>query len=315
MGQVLHGCARTTEAVRREIQNSKESVKALSERLGLNYKTVLKWKNRDFVHDMPMGPKNPHSTVLTREEEAICIAFRKHSLLPLDDCLFALREQIPHLSRSSLHRLFQRHGISKLPENEEKKPKKKFKKYPIGYFHIDITEVRTEVSKLYLFVAIDRTSKLAYVELVEKQGKIQAAQFLRNLIEKVPYKIHTILTDNGVQFTNQARNHRALPHIFDRVCKENGIEHRLTLPAHPWTNGQVERMNKTIKEATVHRYYYDSQTSLQEHLQAFINAYNFAKRLKSLNGLTPWEFIVKEWKSNPKSFKIKPNPYKPGLNI
>jgi AraC-like DNA-binding protein len=56
MGQILHGCARTTEAVRREIQNSKESVKALSERLGLNYKTVLKWKSRDFVHDMPMGP-------------------------------------------------------------------------------------------------------------------------------------------------------------------------------------------------------------------------------------------------------------------
>ena len=70
MGQILHGCARTTEVVRREIQNSKESVKALSERLGLNYKTVLKWKSRDFVHDMPMGPKNPHSTVLTREAKA-----------------------------------------------------------------------------------------------------------------------------------------------------------------------------------------------------------------------------------------------------
>ena len=94
MGQILHGCAHTTEAVHREIQNSKESVKALSERLGLNYKTVSKWKNRDFVYDMPMGPKNPHSTVLTREEEAACIAFRKHSLLPLDDCLFALRERI-----------------------------------------------------------------------------------------------------------------------------------------------------------------------------------------------------------------------------
>ena len=260
------------------------------------------------------GPENPHSTVLTREEEAACVAFLKHSLLPLDDCLYALKEQIPRLTRSSLHRLFQHNGISKLPENEEKKPKKRFKKYPIGCFHIDITEVRTEEGKLYLFVAIDRTSKFAYVELVEKQGKVQAAEFLKNLIEKVPYKIYTILTDNGVQFTNQARNHRAFPHIFDRVGKENGIEHRLTLPAHPWTNGQVERMNKTIKEATVHRYYYDSQTSLQEHLQAFINAYNFAKRLKSLNGLTPWEFIVKEWKSNPKSFKIKPDPYKLGLN-
>ena len=74
-------------------------------------------------------------------------------------------------------------------------------------------------------------------------------------------------------------------------------------------------MNKTIKEATVHRYYYDSQTSLQEHLQTFIDAYNFAKRLKSLNGLTPWEFIVKVWKSNPKSFKIKSDPYNLGLDM
>ena len=246
------------------------------------------------MHDAPMGPKDPHSTVLTREEEAICVAFRKHSLLPLDDCLYALREQIPHLSRSSLHRLFQRHGISKLPENEEKKAKKEFKKYPIGYFHIDITEVRTEEGKLYLFVAIDRTSKFAYVELFEKEGKIQAAEFLQNLIEKVPYKIRTILTDNGVQFTNLPRNRKAQQHIFDRICKENEIEHRLTLPAHPWTNGQVERMNKAIKEATVHRYYYESQAKLREHLQAFIDAYNFAKRLKALKGLTPWEFIVNQ---------------------
>ena len=108
MGHILHGCARTTEAVRREIQNSKESVKALSERFGLNYKMVSKWKNRDFVQDMPMGPKNPHSTVLTREEEAACVAFRKHALLPLDDCLFALRERIPRLMRSSAVKISER---------------------------------------------------------------------------------------------------------------------------------------------------------------------------------------------------------------
>ena len=172
-----------------------------------------------------------------------------------------------------------------------------------------------EEGKLYLFVAIDRTSKFAYVELVEKQGKIQAAEFLKNLIGKVPYKIHAIFTDNGVQFTNQARNHRALPHIFDRVCEENGIEHRLTLPAHSWTNGQVERMNKTIKEATVHRYYYESQPPLREHLLAFIDAYNFAKRLKTLHGLTPWEFVIKSWTLCPELFKIRADSYKLGLNI
>lgn len=166
MGQVLHGCAKTTEAVRRIIQNSQESLRALSKRYTINPKTVAKWKKRKTAQDAPMGPKQPRSTVLSPEEEAICIAFRKHTLLPLDDALYALQSSIPHLSRSSLHRCFQRHNISRLPEVDgEKPPRKKFKLYPIGYFHIDIAEVRTEEGKLYLFVAIDRTSKFVYVEL------------------------------------------------------------------------------------------------------------------------------------------------------
>ncbi|RWF38107.1 MAG: IS481 family transposase, partial [Mesorhizobium sp.] len=97
------------------------------------------------------------------------VAFRRYTLLPLDDCLYALQPTIPHLTRSSLHRCLQRHGISRLPDVEGDKPaKKKFKSYPIGYFHIDVAEVRTEQGKLHMFVAIDRTSKFAFVELHEK---------------------------------------------------------------------------------------------------------------------------------------------------
>ncbi len=208
-----------------------------------------------------------------------------------------------------------RHGISRLAETQSNtKEKKKFKAYPIGYFHIDIAEVSSEEGKLYLFVAIDRTSKFAYVELLEKYGKAEAAQFLRNLVEVVPYKIHTILTDNGVQFTNRKVDIHAWTHIFDRICDENKIDHRLTKINHPWTNGQVERMNRTIKEATVKRYYYNSHEQLRHHLYAFVNAYNFAKRLKSLKGSTPYEFIIKSWQSEPKRFKVNPNHHILGLN-
>ena len=85
-----------------------------------------------------------------------------------------------------------------MPEVEgEKAAKKKFKSYPIGFFHIDIAEVRTEEGKLYLFVAIDRTSKFAFAELYEKAGKMNAAKFLRRLVEAVPYTIHTVLTDGS----------------------------------------------------------------------------------------------------------------------
>lgn len=315
MGQVLHGNATTTEAVRRAIQNSQESLRALSARYGINQKTVAKWKKRASVTDLPTGPRRSRSTVLSIEDEAAIVAFRRHTLLPLDDCLYALQPTIPHLTRSSLHRCLQRHSISRLPEVGGDKPvKKKFKSYPIGYFHVDIAEVQTAQGKLYLFVAIDRTSKFAFTELHAKAGKMIAAQFLRNLIKAVPYTLHTVLTDNGIQFTNRACDRYAGDHIFGRVCTEHGIEHRLTKIKHPWTNGQVERMNRTIKEATVKRFHYEDHEQLRQHLADFINAYNFGRRLKTLKGLTPYEFICKQWTSEPKRFRIDPIHQMPGLN-
>jgi transposase InsO family protein len=166
------------------------------------------------------------------EDEAVVVAFRRHTLLPLDDCLYALQPTIPHLTRSSLHRCLQRHGISRLPETGRDKPRRaKFKRYPIGYFHIDIAEVQTA------------------------EGS----------------------------------------HSFELACAQNNIEHRRTLPRHPWTIGQVERMNRTIKEATVRRFHYGSHDQLRTHLADFLAAYNFARRLKTLHGLTPYEAICKAW--------------------
>ena len=330
MGQVLHGSATTTEAVRRAIQHSQASLRALAKRYGINQKTVAKWKGRTSVADVPTGPKNPTSTVLTIEEEAVIVAFRKHTLLPLDDCLYALQPTIPSLTRSSLHRCLQRHGISRLPEVEgETIAKTKFKSYPIGFFHIDLAEVRTAEGRLYMFVAIDRTSKFAFVELHREAKQRTAGDFLRRLIEAVPYKIHTVLTDNGIHFTTPGAGGSAVPlikeamangelfraHAFELACAKAGIDHRTTKPKHPWTNGQVERMNRTIKDATVKRYHYDDHAQLERHLADFVAAYNFGRRLKTLKGLTPYEFICKCWTSEPERFILDPIQQMPGLNI
>jgi transposase InsO family protein len=313
MGQVLHGSARTTEAVRRAIQLRQESVRALARRFGVSPTTVQKWRKRSTTADAKMGPKVARSTVLTPEEEAIVAAFRRHTLLPLDDCLYALQPTIPHLTRSALHRCLQRHGISRLPEVDGDRPgKKRFASYPIGYFQIDIAEVSTEEGKLRLFVAIDRTSKSAFARLVESAGKMEAARFLRELVEAVPYRIHTVLTDNGVQFTPRKQDVRDGRHIFDRVCEEHGIEHRLTKVNHPWTNGQVERMNRTLKDATVKRYHYGSHDQLRAHLRLFVDAYNHARRLKTLRGLTPYEFIHQAWTREPERFRLDPSHHFPG---
>lgn len=296
IGQVHHGSATTTAAVRRAIQHSQESLRQLSRRYGINPKTVAKWRKRSSVEDLPTGPRVPKSTVLSLEEEAIIIAFRRHTLLPLDDCLSALQPTIPQLTRSSLHRCLQRHGISRLPDTDGDKPQRsKFRCYPIGFFHIDIAEVRSEEGKLYLFVAIDRTSKFAFAQLHEKATRRVAGNFLWALVEAVPYKVHTVLTDNGTHFTEPtgdgwtpedikemlARKEPFRCHSFELACAQLDIEHRLTKPRHPWTNGQVERMNRTIKDATVKRFHYGSHDQLRVHLADFLDAYNFARRLKT----------------------------------
>ncbi len=314
MGQLLHGSARTTAALRRTIQNSQESIARLAARYDINSKTVAKWRKRSTVEDAPMGPRQPHSTVLTTEQEAMIVAFRKHTLLPLDDCLYALQASLPHLTRSNLHRCLQRHSISRLPQVGDKPAKKKFAQYPIGYFHVDIAEVCTEQGRLYLFVAIDRTSKFAYAELHPDQTRTTACQFLRQLIAAVPYHIHTILTDNGIQFTNRLKDKWAFKHLFDRICHQHEIDHRLTKINHPWTNGQVERMNRTIKEATVKRYHYETHQQLRGHLSQFLMAYNFARRLKTLKGLTPYEHINRCWQKEPERFKFNPLHHTLGLN-
>ena len=199
-----------------------------------------------------------------------------------------MQPTIPHLTRSLLHRCLQRHGIGRLPNVEGNKPaKKKFKAYPIGYFHIDVADVRTEQGKIDMFVAIDRTSKFAVVELYKKATITVAREFLLRLIAAVPYKIHTVLTDNGIQFTTPSAGGSAVPlireaiangerfraHAFEYTCAKADIEHCTTRAKHPWTNGQVERMNRTIKDATVKRFYYESQDQLQKHLASFIAAY------------------------------------------
>jgi transposase InsO family protein len=145
----------------------------------------------------------------------------------------------------------------------------------------------------------------------------------------VPDTIHTVLTDHGTPFTAlthfrtgadqpakvQHPEGLSLIHAFDDACEPHGIEPRLTKPSHPWTNGQVERMNRTLKEATVKRDDYENHQQLQEHLYNFLNAYNFAKRLKTLQGLTPDEYIIKCWQKEPERFTVNPCHHTLGLNI
>ena len=210
----------------------------------------------------------------------------------------------------------------------DKPRRSRFKAYSLGYFHIDLAKVHTAEGRLYLLVAIDRTTKFAFVEFHEKATRRVAGDFLRHLIEAVPYKVHTVLTNNGSHFTTPgnvasaafiikeaiAAGETFRAHSFESACVRNDIDHRLTKPRRPWTNAQVGRMNRTIKDATVKRYHYDRHEQLRAHLADFVSTYNFGSRLKNLRGLAPYVAICKAWSAEPSCFRSNPLHQMPGSN-
>ena len=172
-----------------------------------------------------------------------------------------------------------------------------------------------------MFVAIDRTSKFVFVRLEEKANRKIASAFLEALIEACPYKIHTVLTDNGIQFTFPPRykdgpTAQYFTHMFDMRCQENEIEHRLTKIGHPWTNGQVERMNRTLKEATVRRYHYASHDQLASAPSTPSSTPTIiAKAPQNAPGAYRFRSIVNKcWTEQPKHFTDNPAHHFPGLN-
>ena len=319
MGQILHKRARTTEATRKEIQEASGSLEKLAKKFNVNWKTIQKWKQRDNTEDSKMGNGRANS-VLTEEEEKIICETRKKTWLPLDDLLDVLQPKIPKLSRSNLHRCLQYYGISRVPEEmkEKKKERGKFKTYEIGFLHIDITDFWLQKKKYSLFVSIDRVSKLCIAELYENKTMESALQFLDIVFTFFPYQIHRILTDNGLQFTYSALPEKKRPkrkrHPFTQKCQEKGIKHKLTKFFSPQTNGQVERMNKTLKDATIKMFEYDTVEQFKVNMHDFLNYYNCSKKLKAIGRKSPFTFLREKYKINPKLFTKNPDHHCVGLD-
>src|SRR3954468_13571378 len=197
MASVLHGSARTTPRVRAELPASQASSRSLAALSGLNPKTVAKWRGRSVTCDARMGPKTPKSTVLTEAGEAIVVEFRRRTLLPLDDVLGCLRERIPKLTRSALHRCLVRHGISRLPKAEDASSRREtFKETKIGYVRVDSREPRSAEGKVHMFLAIGRVSKFAYAEFHPSADVAAGARFMRGVIQAFPYQPRTVPTGN-----------------------------------------------------------------------------------------------------------------------
>ena len=292
--QLIHPKARTTPQTRKEIQEAPDNIghSELARKYNINRATVKKWRNRKTTEDVSSAPKRPWKQKLTDSDIQIIIKTREATKLPLDDLLEVVNREISvQIGRSRLGEILKENGLTE-KLNREIKP---FKDYEPGFVHIDCTYLpKIEEIQSKAFCAIDRKTKWAYVEIHKRKTKEASKEFLENLIKKYPIKIHRILTDNGSEFT-----YKLLPknkqtkktHPFDEVCERNNIKHKLTKFKHPWTNGQVERFNKQMKDKTTKVCRYRTQAELKQSIENWLNWYNNECKLKSIKGKTPNQFL------------------------
>jgi transposase InsO family protein len=303
----LHGNATTTPKTRAYIQASRQPVAELVRELGVSETTVRRWKERQDVADRATTP-HTLATSFSAEEEEIAVELRTRLQLSLDDILEVMQRCLrPNISRSALHRCLQRHGISKRPP-EPKVETQRFDPQPFGYVHIDLKHLtRLEGKPAYVVVAIERTTRFVHVEIVEERSAATIATCLERFLAAFGYPVHTILTDNGAEFTDRfgaARWHERERgtgnHPFDKLCQAHAIRHKLTRPYHPQTNGMAERFNRRLGDAlnshphttaNAGKNRFDNHAQRNAFIHTFVNNYN-RTRLRCLGHKAPAELLT-----------------------
>jgi transposase-like protein len=225
MTRKLHPCARTNAALRREIQESSETNKALAARLGRNIKTIAKWRSRATTSDARKGPR-PASTVLSATEEAVIVVFRKHTRLTLDVCLAHLKPRIPALTRSALHRCLERYGVSRVPPGLAETPPKFGLRGQSVHFTIEVCAMPSEAGD-YLYAAINQTL-FVFAKVMKGVSPYDAADFLEDLRKAAPAGVSSVITSDHEAFGHPAEQpwEPKFPqriHPFIKACRASHI--------------------------------------------------------------------------------------------
>jgi transposase InsO family protein len=297
----LHKNAATPPMIRARIQGSRESSVALAKRFGVSAETIARWKKRNFVEDASHTPHRLQTT-LNAGQEALVLLLREKLDLSLADRLAVTREFLhPDMSRSALHRMLKRHGVSTRPAREAPRPAHKpFKAYQPGYVHVDVKylpQMADEPRRRYLFVAIDRPSRWVYVAVKPDKTARTAKSFLAALVKRAPFKIRKLFIDNGSEFTDRyptgGERTPTGTRALDRLCTELGIEHRLTPTRHPQTNGRVERFHGRIADV-LRTHHFQSGEELGATLMHYAWLHNHQLPQKALGHLAPIQ-ALKQW--------------------
>jgi transposase InsO family protein len=317
MQQSYHSNAKTNIHIRSEIKASASKNGVLTEQFRVSAPTICKWRNRTRLTDLS---SRPHTIeyALSDMQKALIVSLRKATWASVDEIHEIVQQQQPNISRSSVYRTFVAEKINRIPV-EKREEAKKFKDYEPGYLHIDVTYLpKFEGKSSYLYVAIDRCTRAMCYQVLPNKTAECTEIFMDTCLEFFPFTITKILTDNGLEFSNRLivskkGNLCEKPSKMDEKCAEKGIEHRLTAPATPKTNGMVERANGTIKNNTILKNKYSNEQEMKQDLAGFFSFYNLHRRhsslKKELNVKTPFQAIELYYKIKPEIFNKTPQEF------
>lgn len=316
--QRYHSNAATNIRIRCEIHNSHMPAKVLAEKYGISENTVGKWKKREKLYDAISRPHSIHYALTSLEKELVK-SVRRTSWLPLDEVTEIIRQIKPTATRSAVYRTLKAANLNKIPQKEQEKAKK-FKAYEPGFLHIDVTYLpKIDGKRQYLFVAIDRATRIIFYQIYDAKSADNAQEFVCRCISFFPFKITHILTDNGLEFTNALLISKkgkccTKPSKVNELCQKEQIEHRLTPPHTPKTNGMVERVNGIIKSNTILKEEYANTKDMEDALARFLVFYTLYRRhgslKKELGVKTPLEAVEKWYDINPDLFSQHPLQFK-----
>lgn len=308
----LHKLARTTPAIRKEIQGSDMVAKDLAKKYGVDISTIYKWRKRNDVNDRSHTRHN----LLTKfkpEEEEVVKELRVRLGLSIDDITEVVHRCInADISRSAVYRCLKRLGVAKRAPNHagEAAPKQFEERTTPGYIHMDVKHLTNLAGKRsYVYVAIDRVSRYVYVEILYDLKHQTSADFVERFIKHFNYKVDVIMTDNGFEWTDKASGGISVApsgkHLVDVVCKKHNIRHKLIRIRRPQTNGMVERFNRRINEAIARKSKisanngknsFASHDERNKFILDFVQRYNYTQ-LPCLKYKAPIE-IIKQFNRN-----------------
>ena len=241
---------------------------------------------------------NPKETPIRIKERIIELRNNKQK------CALKLKWQLEKegilIHKNTIQKIIKKEGLVR--KYRIRKLKYKYVKVPLNngeLMEIDVKYVPDliENKRYYQFTAIDCASRWRYLKIYDEYSNFHSVRFLKELIEKAPFRIRAVKTDNGSNFTNRYTGYLKSSdpinprlHIFDLVCQRYNIIHYLIDPGKPAQNGKVERSHRTDQEMFYERNKFKSLRELKIKIKVWNNEYNNLEHC-GLNGKTPNEFL------------------------